>query len=52
MKTSHLAAVMKNRGTIFAIERDRKRFETLTSFVQKTNCKIVKTVNADILSIG
>lgn len=52
MKTSHLAAMMKNRGTIWAIERDRKLFETLNSFVNKTNSKIVKTVNADILSIG
>lgn len=52
MKTSHLAAIMKNRGTVWAIERDRKRFETLSNFVNKTDCKIVKTVNADILSIG
>lgn len=52
MKTSHLTSIMKNRGTIWAIERDRKRFETLTNFVQKTNCKIVKTVNSDILEIG
>lgn len=52
MKTSHLAAIMKNRGTIWAVERDRKRFDTLTSFIQKTNCKIAKAVNADILSIG
>ena len=52
MKTSHLAAIMKNRGTIWAVERDRKRFETLTQFAQKTNCKIVKTINDDILSIG
>lgn len=52
MKTSHLAAVMKNRGTIWAIERDRKRFETLTNFVKKTDCKIVRTINADILEIG
>lgn len=52
MKTSHLAAIMKNRGTIWSVERDRKRFETLSHFVQKTNCKIVKTVNDDLLSIG
>lgn len=52
MKTSHLAAIMKNRGTIWAVERDRKRFETLTQFAQKTNCKIVKTINDDILAIG
>lgn len=52
MKTSHLAAIMKNRGTIWAVERDRKRFELLTKFAQKTDCKMVKTINDDILSIG
>lgn len=52
MKTSHLAALMKNRGTIWAIERDQKRFETLSHFVQKTKCKIVKPINSDILAIG
>lgn len=52
MKTSHLACIMKNRGTIWAIERDRKRFETLSHFINKNNCKIVKPINADILSIG
>lgn len=52
MKTSHLAAIMKNRGTIWAVERDPKRFGMLSNFVQKTDSKIVKTINADILSIG
>lgn len=52
MKTSHLAAIMKNRGTIWAVERDQKRYGTLSDFIQKTNCKMVKTVNADVLSIG
>lgn len=52
MKTSHLAAIMKNRGTIWAVERDLKRYGKLAEFIQKTNCKIVKPINADILSIG
>lgn len=52
MKTSHLSAIMKNKGTIWAIERDRKRFDILTKFVQKTNSKIVKPINSDILAIG
>lgn len=52
MKTSHMAALMKNKGNIWAIERDRNRFNTLADFVQKTNCKIVKPVNDDILSIS
>ena len=52
MKTSHLAAIMKNRGTIWAVERHPKRYELLSNFVHKTDSKIVKTINADILSIG
>lgn len=52
MKTSHLAAIMKNRGTIWAVERNTERFDTLTKFAQKTNCKIVQPINDDILSIG
>lgn len=52
MKTSHLAAIMKNRGQIWAVERDQKRYGMLSDFAQKTNSKIVKTINADILSIG
>lgn len=52
MKTSHLAAIMKNRGQIWAVERDPKRYGTLANFVQKTNAKIVQTIKADILSIG
>lgn len=52
MKTSHLAAIMKNKGTIWAVERDRKRFELLTDFAQKTSSQIVKTINDDILAIG
>lgn len=43
---------MKNRGTIWAVERDRKRFDLLTKFAQKTDCKIVKPIHDDILSIG
>lgn len=52
MKTSHMAAIMKNRGQIWAVERDQKRFRMFSDFVQKTNSKIVKPINADILSIG
>lgn len=50
MKTSHLAAMMKNRGTIWAVEKNTSRYQTLNSFVQKTKCNIVHTTNADILA--
>lgn len=52
MKTSHLAAIMKNRGTIYAIENSRTRYERLKSFMGTTNAKIVQCINADVLSIG
>lgn len=50
MKTSHLTAMMKNRGTVWAVEKSTSRYQTLNSFVQKTKCNIVHTTNADILA--
>lgn len=50
MKTSHLTAMMKNRGTVWAVEKNTARYQTLNSFVQKTKCNIVHTTNDDILS--
>lgn len=52
MKTSHLSAIMKNRGTIYAVENSRSRYERLKSFMETTNAKIVQCINADVLSIG
>lgn len=50
MKTSHLTAMMKNRGTVWAVEKNTSRYNTLNSFVQKTKCNIVHTINDDILA--
>lgn len=52
MKTSHLAAIMKNRGTIYAVENNRKRYEQLKTFTDANGAKIVQCINADVLSIG
>lgn len=52
MKTSHLAAMMKNRGTVYAIENNRQRYERLKTFMDTTSAKIVQCINADVLSIG
>lgn len=49
MKTTHLAAVMNNQGTVYAIERNPKRFETLSKIVETSGAKCVKTYNKDIL---
>ncbi|KAH7925477.1 S-adenosyl-L-methionine-dependent methyltransferase [Leucogyrophana mollusca] len=50
-KTSHLSALMGNKGKLFAFERDRKRFSTLNSMLSKAACKNVEAVNADFLTI-
>lgn len=50
-KTTHLAAIMKNKGKIFAVEMNPKRYETLVEMVQGTNATIVQTINRDVLEV-
>ncbi|KAJ3828230.1 S-adenosyl-L-methionine-dependent methyltransferase [Lentinula raphanica] len=50
-KTSHLSALMSNTGTLFAFERDRKRFSTLEMMLSRAKCKNVVPVNDDFLKV-
>ncbi|KAE9408379.1 S-adenosyl-L-methionine-dependent methyltransferase [Gymnopus androsaceus JB14] len=50
-KTSHLSTLMCNLGTLFAFERDRKRFSTLQTMLSKAKCKNVEPINADFLAV-
>lgn len=52
MKTTHLAAIMKNRGTIHAIEFNDLRYITLNEFVTKTKTTIVKTFIGDAMNVS
>ncbi|XP_052753734.1 28S rRNA (cytosine-C(5))-methyltransferase [Galleria mellonella] len=51
MKTTQLAAYMRNEGKIYAVERNEKRYKTLCDFVEKTHSKCVETIHKDSLEI-
>ncbi|RDB26149.1 25S rRNA (cytosine-C(5))-methyltransferase rcm1 [Hypsizygus marmoreus] len=50
-KTSHLSALMQNNGKLYAFERDKKRFSTLTTMLSRAGCKNVLPLNVDFLTV-
>ena len=51
-KTLHLAALMENAGTVFAVERDFKRFKRLKNNVIKHGAKNITPICTDFLKIS
>ncbi|XP_012146450.1 nop2/Sun-like domain containing protein 5 isoform X2 [Megachile rotundata] len=51
MKTSHLAALMNNTGTIYAVEFDVSRYAFLCKQVKATGATCVKTIQKDALKL-
>ncbi|XP_046830934.1 28S rRNA (cytosine-C(5))-methyltransferase [Vespa crabro] len=51
MKSSHLAAILQNRGIVYAIEIEKRRYQTLCELLTTTNSHCVRTMNNDALSI-
>ncbi|KAL3106171.1 hypothetical protein niasHT_016858 [Heterodera trifolii] len=52
MKTTHLAALMQNRGTVWAFDRDQKRVEVLRQMVKRSGAGIVTAQCADFLRVN
>lgn len=50
MKTTHIAAHLKNTGTVYAVERDPRRFKVLDNIVNSSGATCVKTFNKDVLT--
>eukprot|EP01118_Nematostelium_gracile_P011656 TRINITY_DN4169_c0_g3_i2.p1 TRINITY_DN4169_c0_g3~~TRINITY_DN4169_c0_g3_i2.p1 ORF type:complete len:413 (-),score=108.26 TRINITY_DN4169_c0_g3_i2:13-1251(-) len=48
-KTTHLSMIMKNTGNIFAFEKDKKRFQTLSKTVEKTGSSNIHCLNENFL---
>nr|XP_026501597.1 probable 28S rRNA (cytosine-C(5))-methyltransferase [Vanessa tameamea] len=51
MKTTQLAAYLRNQGKIYAVERNEDRYKTLCDFVERTGSKCVETLHKDSLEI-
>jgi len=50
-KSSHLAAIMENRGKLYSFDLDKRRLQTMQEFLKKTGCKVAKTKHQDFLKV-
>ncbi|XP_049277165.1 28S rRNA (cytosine-C(5))-methyltransferase [Anopheles funestus] len=49
LKTTHLASLMKNKGRIYAVERDHTRYTQLCKLVSPYG--VIKTIHSDCLKV-
>lgn len=50
-KTSHLAAIMKNKGKLFAFDLDAKRLSTMSTLLLRAGVTCQKLANEDFLKV-
>ncbi|XP_012219603.2 28S rRNA (cytosine-C(5))-methyltransferase [Linepithema humile] len=51
MKATYVAAKLHNHGTVYAVEIDAKRFETLCNQIETTHAFCVKPIKQDALTL-
>uniref|UniRef100_A0A914DWM8 SAM-dependent MTase RsmB/NOP-type domain-containing protein n=1 Tax=Acrobeloides nanus TaxID=290746 RepID=A0A914DWM8_9BILA len=51
MKTSHLSALMENRGKIYAFDRDRNRAAELENTIHRLGVSIAQAIHMDFLKV-
>lgn len=52
MKSIHCSNIMQNKGTIYSVERDFKRYQLLCDMSSRADSNIIYPIHADILEIG
>lgn len=52
MKTTHLSAITRNSGKVYATEMNPDRFQTLCNVVKNSGCKNVIPINMDALMLN
>uniref|UniRef100_A0A1Q3G219 Putative proliferation-associated nucleolar protein nol1 n=1 Tax=Culex tarsalis TaxID=7177 RepID=A0A1Q3G219_CULTA len=50
LKTTHLANLMKNKGRVYAVERDANRYKLLCDY--SADFGVIKTIHEDCLLVG
>lgn len=51
MKTTQCAALMQNKGQIYAVEINKKRFATLEKIIESAGATCIKSINEDVLRL-
>lgn len=49
MKTTHLSAIMENKGKVWALDRDKGRCKTLSKMLEEGGVKNAEVLNQDFL---
>ncbi|KAB0795356.1 hypothetical protein PPYR_12195 [Photinus pyralis] len=52
LKTIFLAERLQNKGTVYAVERDQNRYNTLTSMINESGATCIKTIHKDVLEVS